>query len=94
MTKSIMSNDPVCLICGYPKNLHRHHVFFGTANREKSEKDGCWVYLCQRHHNGSNNSVHYCKTMDLRLKKDCQRTWEAIYGTREEFIERYGKSYL
>lgn len=94
MKKSIVSNEPKCLICGTTNNLHRHHIFFGTANRKKSEKDGCWCYLCSRHHNGSENSVHYNHAMDRNLKKSTQRRWEAVYGTREDFIKRYGKSYL
>jgi len=94
MSKSILSNRRECLICGNVSGLHRHHVFYGTANRRKSEADGCWCYLCVRHHNGSENSVHYNKIMDRNLKKDCQRRWEKIYGSREDFIHRYGKSYL
>ena len=89
-----MSNRKECLICGSNRGLHRHHIFYGTANRSKSEKDGAWCYLCYFHHVGSNHSVHNNPTFDRNLKKDCQRRWEQIYGDREKFIERYGKSYL
>ena len=94
MKKSIVSNEHKCLICGTTNNLHRHHIFMGTANRQKSEEDGCWCYLCVWHHNGSNQGVHYNKGLDRNLKQHCQRRWEAIYGTREDFIKRYGKSYI
>ena len=92
--KSIISNKRACLICGNTETLHKHHIFFGTANRQKSDEDGCWCYLCVWHHNGSNSAVHYNRQLDLNLKRHAQRQWELIYGTREEFIKRYGTSYL
>ena len=95
MSESIISNKKECLVCGYQRNLDRHHVFGGrTGNRNLSEKDGCWVYLCKVHHTMSNESVHLDNKMNLKLKMECQKRWEEIYGTREDFIKRYGKSYL
>ena len=94
MSKSIISNERKCLICGTQERLHKHHIYFGTANRQKAEEDGAWCYLCYWHHNGSNSAVHYNRQLDLNLKRHAQRQWELIYGTREEFIKRYGKSYL
>ena len=70
------------------------NIFYGTANRKKSEEDGCWCYLCAYHHNMSNQGVHFDKRFDLWLKQTCQMKWEAEYGDRSEFIKRYGKSYL
>ncbi len=92
--KSIMQDSKECLICGKPYGLHKHHIFYGTANRKKAEKYGCWCYLCSWHHNGSNNSVHFNNELDLNLKRDCQRRWESQFGDREEFIKTFGKSYL
>ena len=94
MSKSIISNIKECYVCGYTQDLHRHHIFYGTANRKLSEQDGCWVYLCGVHHNLSRVGVHFDRELDLKLKRECQEEWEGIYGDREEFIERYGKSYL
>lgn len=94
MSKSIISNDYVCLVCKLPYHLHRHHVFYGTANRKKSEKYGCWVYLCPRHHNASNAAVHANKAFDLALKQRCQEAWEAEFGTRQDFIKVFGRTYL
>lgn len=94
MSKSIISNEPVCLVCGTTLNLHRHHVFYGTANRKQSEKYGCWVYLCGRHHNLSNHGVHFNKVLDEDLKERCQKVWECKYGTREDFIKTFGRSWL
>ena len=68
-------------------------VFYGTANRKKSEEFGCWVYLCAGHHNMTDYSVHFNKELDLKLKKECQKEFEK-YGSREEFRRIFGKSYL
>ena len=94
MSKSIISNIRECYFCRRTQNLNKHHIFFGTANRRLSEEDGCWVYLCTEHHTMTNQSVHRNIDVDLRLKRECQKEWEGIYGDREQFIKRYGKSYL
>lgn len=94
MSKSILSNDNICYVCGYTKDIHKHHIFYGTANRKLSEKYGCWCYLCAVHHNLSNVGVHFNKALDIKLKKFCQEKWEAKYGDREQFIQTFGKSYL
>lgn len=92
--KSILSNDKKCLICGSTIGLHRHHIFYGTANRKKSEEDGCWCYLCGVHHNMSSKGVHFNKKNDLKVKRLCQERWEELNGSREEFRKRFGQSYL
>lgn len=94
MSQSILSNNKECYVCGYQGMLHRHHIFFGTANRRISEKDGCWCYLCEVHHNLSRVGVHFNRELDLKIKKECQQKWEEVNGNREQFIKRYGKSYL
>lgn len=94
MSRSIISNECECLICKTTRGLHRHHIFFGTANRKKSEEYGCWCYLCYRHHLGSNFAVHYNHDLDLRLKRLCQRKWEQKYGDRADFIKVFGKSWI
>lgn len=94
MSKSIISNEKFCLICGTPYNLHKHHIFEGTGRRKLSEKYGCWCYLCGRHHNMSNEGVHFNKPLDLSLKQQCQKAWEYQLGTREQFIMLFGRNYL
>lgn len=93
MTKSLISNEPWCLICGAPR-VQRHHIFFGTANRSKSEKYGCWCYLCPRHHLDGRVGVHGNKQLDNELRRRCQQAWEEQYGSREDFRKVFGKSYL
>lgn len=94
MTKSIISNVRECLICKTTEGLERHHVFFGTANRAKSEEDGSWVWLCHAHHRTSNMSVHMNRKTDLKIKKITEQRWIRKNGTEEDFIRRYGKSWL
>lgn len=93
--KSIISNERKCLICGREYGLHKHHIFYGTANRKKSEEDGCFCWLCAKHHNMSNYGVHSEKKLDIALKQHAQRLWQEHYNkTKEDFIARYGRSYL
>lgn len=92
--ESIIQKDKQCLVCGTTYNLHSHHIFFGTANRKQSEKYGLKVWLCAYHHNMSNEGVHFNKHLDNHLKQMGQRHFEARYGSRDMFIEKFGKSYL
>ena len=91
---SIIQNEKKCYVCGSIYNIHIHEVYFGK-NRKKSIEDGCCVYLCGKHHNLSNEGVHFNKELDLELKRLAQETWMNYYNkTKEEFIKRYGRSYL
>ena len=94
MSKSIIQKNKECYFCGAIDNLDRHHCWHGTANRKCAESDGLWVYLCKYHHTMSNDAVHQNALMDKALKIVAQKAWEQTYGSREEFIKRYGKSEL
>ena len=91
--KSIIQDKKECYICKTTLDLALHHVFYGSTNRKKSDKDGMVIWLCNYHHNMSNYSVHFNKKLDLRIKKEAQEVYEKKHS-REEFIKRYGKSYL
>lgn len=94
MSKSLLDNNKVCFICGTTFNLHKHHIY-GGANRSKSERDGCWCYLCAPHHNMSDRGVHFDREKNLWLKNTCQKLWMTKYKkTEEDFIKEYGRSYL
>ncbi len=93
MSDSIICNDQECFICGKRDQLHKHHIYHTTANRQVSEAEGCWVYLCGYHHNLSNEGVHYNTPFDITLKKLCQIVWEQK-GERDEFRKLFGKSWL
>ena len=94
MSKSIVSNEKSCFLCGTTLNLHKHHVYGGQGRRDLSEKYGCWIWLCAAHHNMSNFGVHNDHDLDLMLKKLCQKRWEQTYGTRDQFIQTFRKSYI
>lgn len=52
------------------------------------------VWLCLEHHTGSNEAVHNNKELDLFFKRKGQKLYEEMYGTREEFIQEFGRNYL
>lgn len=91
---SILSNKKECYLCKNTLNLHRHHIFYGTSNRRKSEEQGCWVYLCARHHNMSDEGVHFDRDFDNGLKRVCQERWEELNGDRADFIKTFGRNYI
>ncbi len=94
---SIMQKDKVCYLCGRNGSedpLELHHCF-GAANRTHSDQDGLVVWLCgDRCHRNGSGAVHRNHATDLFLKEEAQMAWESCYGTREDFIKRYGKNYL
>ena len=92
--KSEFQSEKECYVCGTTQNLHSHHIFSGYANRMLSEKYGMKVWLCGRHHNLSNDGVHFNNELDLELKQMAQRYFEENNGTREDFIQIFGRSYL
>ena len=61
------------MIDGTP-NVHRHHIFEGTANRRLSDEDGLWVPLSYEHHEG-NMSVHRNKEMSALMHIIGQLAW-------------------
>ena len=91
--KSIIQRSKECWRCGSRLGLHEHHIFYGTANRKQSEKYGMKVWLCGRHHNLSNEGVHFDKEFDLRLKQYAQKIFEETYKDLD-FIKVFGRNYL
>ncbi len=73
---------------------HRHEVF-GGANRQLSIEDGLVIFLIPEMHNMSNQGIHFNKEFMDYVHKIGQQTWQKYYNkTEEDFIKRYGKSYL
>lgn len=92
---SIIQDEKKCAVCGTTQNLHKHEAFFGVRNRQKSIEDGLMFYLCGRHHNQSNEGVHFDKKLNIKLKQIAEWTWIEHYGkTEDDFRQRYGRSYL
>lgn len=93
-TDSIMQSLLECYFCHTTRNLQKHHIYENNPRRKLSDEDGCWVWLCQTHHT-STIGVHNDEAKNKWLKDKCQRRWMKIYNkTEQEFIERYGKSWL
>lgn len=90
---SIIQTEKKCYFCHQTYGLESHHCLHGTANRKKAEQYGLKVWLCNNHHTGQ-AGVHRNKDFDVFLKQLAQRTFEEKVGTREQFMEEFGKNYL
>jgi len=91
---SIMQVWRCCYVCKNTIGLHKHHIFEGR-NRNNSEEDGLWLYLCAKHHNMSDEGIHFNKELDLKVKKEAEKRWLEYYNkTIDDFIKRYGKNYI
>lgn len=96
MLKSILTDDlEHCYITG-SNVVAMHHVFPGNGRRKLCEKYGFIVPLNPMLHNMSSVSVHANPNtgIDLMLKRECQSKFEAVYGSRSDFIRLFGRSYL
>lgn len=92
-------HDAECYLC-HGMADERHHIFHGP-NRQMSEEDGCWVYLCHTCHMGLHQKPTHVTadgieiTTDLWLKRICQaQLMHERQMTAEGFRARYGRSYL
>lgn len=79
--------------CHITRGIEFHHIFYGTANRKKSEKYGLVVPLCLKHHNIPPLGVHFNRENNLVLKRWGQRKFEETH-TRQEFMDIFGKNYI
>lgn len=91
--KSIIQKNKECWVCGTTQDIHEHHIIYGTANRKQSEKYGLKVWLCGKHHNLSNEGVHFNKELDRRLKVLAQQRFEEEYPN-ESFLRVFGRVYV
>ncbi|MBO6208414.1 MAG: hypothetical protein J6O73_15995 [Lachnospiraceae bacterium] len=95
--KSIIRQRPgTCFICCLEGNdrqhryLETHHIFFGTANRRKSEAEGLTVRLCQRHHEAVHRNAKLCR----RLQAYAQKVWESYpEHSRAEWMKIFHRNY-
>lgn len=89
MKESIIQHNEGCYICGRMGILQMHHCLHGTR-RKAADEDGLWVWLCPSCHMALHDRGKY----DEQLQIVAQSTWMAYCGTKEDFIKRYGKSYI
>ena len=81
-----------CVICGNPE-VHIHHVIYGTANRKIADEYGYTIPLCREHHLGK-EGIHHNRELVLSWKRIAQELYEEHYGSREDFIKLFGRSYI
>lgn len=90
---SVLTDDlEHCIITG-SNNVAIHHVF-GKSERCLSEQYGFLVPLRPDWHNMTHYSVHMDRNFNESLKRKAQTYYESHYGSREQFIKEFGKSYL
>lgn len=90
---SILQDKKECYICKTTQGLHSHHIYGGVANRKISEQNGFKVWLCGKHHNLSNEGVHFNRELDLYLKRTCQEKFEQTHS-RNDFYKLIGRNYI
>lgn len=99
MSKTIMkTRKNECYLC---QKLHgifddnettEHHVFDGP-NRKLSEHYGLKVYLCNAHHQFSNEAVHLNIENNRMVQRDAQEAFEEKYPDLD-FRAIFGRNYL
>lgn len=91
---SILQDDlSYCYCCGRSVEKLDRHEIFGAANRKKSKELGLWVMLC--HQSCHLGGVHTYPNKYIYLKQKAQRIAMKHYGwTKEEFIEKFGRSFI
>lgn len=89
---SILQDNKNCYVCGTNKDIHIHEVFYGK-NRQNSIKYGCCVYLCGKHHNLSNDGVHFNRFLNMELKMKMQKRFEEVYPDKD-FLDIFKINYL
>ncbi len=91
---SVFTDNMDCCIFTGSTYIERHHIF-GGSNRNASEKYGFVVPLrYDLHPNGARADQRHAKQIDLYLKQLAQRYFEEHYGSREEFMKIFGRSWL
>lgn len=93
--KSVFTEDMEhCYFTGAPYP-HIHHIFYGSR-RKLSEKYGFVIPLAPYLHEFEKGSVHDLPNaeLDLKLKRMAQTYYEEHYGSREDFRQVFGKSWL
>lgn len=92
---SVFTEDmDTCIFTG-STTVERHHVF-GGPYRKKSEEHGFIVPLRpDLHPNGAFfHPTEENRKIDRSLKERCQRYYEEKGGTREEWMQEFGRNYL
>lgn len=89
---SILQIEKKCALCETTRNLEKHHVMHGTANRRLADQYGLWIWLCPEHHRGK-MSPHHNAAIDQAFKMAGQKAFEEIYS-HEEWMRVFVRNYL
>lgn len=89
--ESIIQHEKECYFCGTTQDLHDHHIYLGK-NRSNAEKYGIKVYLCAKHHNMSDDSVHFNRIYMKLMKVIGQLYFER--ENEEDFEKIFRRNYL
>jgi hypothetical protein len=93
---SIFTDDmDHCMYTGSP-NVERHHVFYnmGGKMKERCEKYGFTAPLRPDLHPNGVFAGKDAKKVDDELKERSQRYYEEHYGTRDQFMQEFGKNFI
>lgn len=92
--KSVFTDDMDSCIFTGSTYIERHHIF-GGSNKKASEKYGFTVPLrYDLHPNGTRADQRYAAEIDDHLKRMAQEYFEEHFGSREDFMQVFGRSYL
>ena len=94
---SVLTDNMDCCIITGSYDVERHHIFHHThKERILCEKYGFIAPLRRDLHQDGKDSVHQKPNgeLDYTLKEMCQFYYEQHIGTREEFMQEFGKNYL
>lgn len=93
-----------CELCGTRYVECTHHLISGSSGRKLADEDGLTMKLCNSCHNMAIKPVdriHGNIVAEKLSKMLGQAIWERNYyekggqdNAREQFIKRYGKSFL
>ena len=70
--------------------IHIHHIF-GASTKANSEKYHFLIPLRDDYHEMTPYSIHKNRDFELTIKRFCQEYWLFCYGTKEDFIDTFGK---
>lgn len=90
--KSIIQTDDKCFLCHMAYGTDTHHIF-GGPNRKLSEADGLKIRVCRACHTEIHEGKHSGE-LQKTLHQLGQLKWEDKYGSREDFMKRYGRSWV
>lgn len=78
--------------------LERHEIFYGSLYRQRSIEDGLVVWLTPEAHRGY-NGIHGSGKDGDKFRQELKQLGQQVAmdyykWTEQDFIKRYGKSYL